>query len=601
MESIKITTREDCEKYKEKTEVLDLFQHAVKIIINQIYGAFGNSYFYFRNYDIAESITLQGQDLIKFSIKICNHYLKNKWHLDYELHKHLGLDSSKITKITEDVVCYVDTDSNYVVFDYIIDSIKTQKTFATDKEAVEFCLEIYNYRFKSYLDNCFEQYAEFYHVKNRMKFKLDKITSCGIWVAKKMYAYRVVFDKFFRATKTKASGLACTKSSFPIAARDVLWKIVDICLDKNYNIIVERDIIPILREEFEKFKKRPIEEICYNKNCNGISKYAVLKSEYTLIDSVNEVGNPIKLAICNSTQKPHIIETKKKGTVLADITGEIGAYYTVKGCGADVKGCLWYNSILIESGNTKYTALRDGEKVKMYYAKCEQNKEVDTFCFSPGLYDASVSYPIDYETQFDYSVLRPINALLNAMNKQSIGKNLKRQITVRGIKKGKLVTDFDVLYALNKETLDYEVVPPKVLKYAVSDNARLPEIMYDEFESFLGKYGEDLVIIPEKEMFKYISQRENAEDKKSNLNLLNTLSDDSRRFYDIALKYIKSTYKFRVNVDKNTKLTEISHKSSKKTLVLYLEAISSVNCADALVNNILDYFDDLNQGEEDGD
>ena len=77
MESIKITTREDCEKYKEKTEVLDLFQHAVKIIINQIYGAFGNSYFYFRNYDIAESITLQGQDLIKFSIKICNHYLKN--------------------------------------------------------------------------------------------------------------------------------------------------------------------------------------------------------------------------------------------------------------------------------------------------------------------------------------------------------------------------------------------------------------------------------------------------------------------------------------------------------------------------------------------
>ena len=116
-----------------------------------------------------------------------------------------------------------------------------------------------------------------------------------------------------------------------------------------------------------------------------------------------------------------------------------------------------------------------------------------------------------------------------------------------------------------------------------------------------GKYGEDLVIIPEKEMFKYISQRENAEDKKSNLNLLNTLSDDSRRFYDIALKYIKSTYKFRVNVDKKTKLTEISHKSSKKTLVLYLEAISSVNCADALVNNILDYFDDLNQGEEDGD
>lgn len=599
-EEFKITTKEECEEYKAKAEVLDLFQHAVKIIINQIYGAFGNSYFYFRNYDIAESITLQGQDLIKFSIKICNHYFKDKWHLDYDLHKHLGLDSSKIDKINDDVVCYVDTDSNYVVFDYILKSIQGQRKFKDEKEEAEFVLEIYNYRFQKYLDHCFEKYAEFYNVKNRMKFKMEKISSRGIWVAKKMYAYRVIYEDFFRDQKTKASGLPSTKSSFPIAAREVLWKVTDICLDKNYDLIVERDLIPVLRDEFEKFKKRPIDELCYNKNCNGITKYAVLKSEHTLSDGVNEAGKPIKIAICNETGQPHMVETKKKGLQIAEITGDIGVYYTVKGCGADVKGCLWYNSILIETGNKKYNTLRDGEKVKMYYAKNDEKPDVATFCFSPGSYDKNVSYDMDYETQFDYAVLRPLNALLNAMNKQSIGKNLKRQIVVRGLKKGQMVTDFESMFALNKETLDYEPIPKNILKYAVSDNARLPEHMYEEFEGFLGKYGDDLVIMPEKEMNKYITQRENAEDKRSNLNLINSLPDSAIRFYNAAIKYLKEKYKFKLGYDKDTKLSVLSHKTSKKTLILYLETLKEMKCTDALVNYILDYFDDLNGGE-DGD
>ena len=601
MENFEIKTAGEYSEIKAKAEVLDLFQHAVKIIINQIYGAFGNSYFYFRNYDIAESITLQGQDLIKFSIKICNHYMKNKWHLDYDLHKHLGLDSSRIKPITNESVCYVDTDSNYVVFDYIIESVKEQKTFKDDREAAEFILEIYNYRFKDYLNACFEKYAEFYHVKNRMKFKLEKICCGGIFVASKMYTYRVIYEDFFRDPKTKASGLPCTKSSFPSAARDILWKLMDICLDKNYSLIVERDLIPALKKSFEEFKKAPIEDICYNKNCNGISKYAVPKSEYTLVDSLNDAGKTIKVAINNLTGKPHMIETKKKGLALAEITDEIGEYYTVQGCGADVKGCLMYNTLLARSGNTKYNELRDGEKVKMYYARGNEDEDVSTFCFSPGNYDESISYPIDYELQFDYSVVRPINALLNAMNKQSIGRNLKRQIIVKGLKKGQMVTDFDVMYALNKETLQYEPVPKRVLKYAVSDNARLPEDMYDEFESFLGKYGDDLLIMPEKEMLKYISARENAEDKKMNANLIATLSDDCKRYYEAAIKHMKDVYKFKVGYNKESKLTEISHKTSKKTLILPLELLSSMNCADSLVNYILDYFDDLNGNNDSGE
>jgi len=55
---------------------LGLRQGAIKILINSVYGAFGNQYFYFFNIDIAQSITLQGQDMIKFANKAINFYFK---------------------------------------------------------------------------------------------------------------------------------------------------------------------------------------------------------------------------------------------------------------------------------------------------------------------------------------------------------------------------------------------------------------------------------------------------------------------------------------------------------------------------------------------
>lgn len=90
---------------------LDLKQNAIKILINSIYGAFGNKWFYFYNPDIAQSITLQGQDLIKFSIKAVNHYFLEKWHLDTELHEMLGISQYTITPITDEAAIYTDTDS----------------------------------------------------------------------------------------------------------------------------------------------------------------------------------------------------------------------------------------------------------------------------------------------------------------------------------------------------------------------------------------------------------------------------------------------------------------------------------------------------------
>jgi hypothetical protein len=96
---------------EERIKFLDMQQYAIKIIINSLYGAFGNKNFYFYDPDIAQSITVQGQDLIKFAIKALNHYARNKWHLDTELHEKLGLSEYKINQVESDVAIYADTDS----------------------------------------------------------------------------------------------------------------------------------------------------------------------------------------------------------------------------------------------------------------------------------------------------------------------------------------------------------------------------------------------------------------------------------------------------------------------------------------------------------
>lgn len=99
------------DQIQRKIKRLDLKQNALKVLLNSYYGASGANFFYFYNPDVAQSITIQGQDLIKFSIQAINHYFNEKWHLDTELHELLGISGYKIEKINDVAAIYTDTDS----------------------------------------------------------------------------------------------------------------------------------------------------------------------------------------------------------------------------------------------------------------------------------------------------------------------------------------------------------------------------------------------------------------------------------------------------------------------------------------------------------
>ena len=77
----------ECER---KEEFYGTMEQACKIFINSIYGAIGSDYYNCKNKDIAESVTLQGQHLIKHSVKKINEYFKTKWATDYDAHMRVA-------------------------------------------------------------------------------------------------------------------------------------------------------------------------------------------------------------------------------------------------------------------------------------------------------------------------------------------------------------------------------------------------------------------------------------------------------------------------------------------------------------------------------
>lgn len=65
-------------------------QLGAKTFINSIYGALANKFYYNSNIAMAESITLQGQDLIKYSVRVVDQYFAEIWPDDTETHKKIA-------------------------------------------------------------------------------------------------------------------------------------------------------------------------------------------------------------------------------------------------------------------------------------------------------------------------------------------------------------------------------------------------------------------------------------------------------------------------------------------------------------------------------
>lgn len=352
------------------------YEQSVKRILNSIYGAFGNQWFEFFNLNIAESITLQGQDAILYAEEKLNDYFFKFWHKDTKLHEAMGITNIE-SACEKPVVIYIDTDSCYVAFEEAYDKCDY------DGPIKDFIIDIYKKRLSAYLKKCFDMYAESFGTEdNFLFFELESIADSAIWLAKKKYIQDITWvdpDIHYESlSKVKTKGFDTIQASTPSFARKKMNEVLKLIFSKNDITISE--IARKLKEIKDEFKLAPIEDISFNYRLNNYSKY--------------------------------IIDDQK-------------SFEYKKGVSRIVRGAGHHNFLLNNSDyKGKYQLLNSGERVKVYYCTTVQEKDCEIFSFSSGEHPYEIAPSVDYDTQFEKCILDPINRVLKVIGLKELDTDL---------------------------------------------------------------------------------------------------------------------------------------------------------------------------------
>ena len=368
------------EHYSTLSAKYTAYEQAVKVMLNSIYGAFGNKWFHFFNIDIAESITLQGQNAILYSERILNKYFQEFWTKDTAVHEYLNI--SVKTKLVRPSVVYIDTDSCYVQFEEMYESIEwLGETLPIDK----FIMELYNFRLKDYITKCMTKYAEATNTDNFLYFDLETIAYSGIWLAKKKYLQNIAWedkldidDRYPSLKKIKTIGFDTIQSSTPSLARKHLTEALKLILSEKPTADLLKKLVDYLKQGKKEFKLANVDDICFNKRTNNIQKY--------IVDDTVEFQYGLK-------------------------------------CPPNVKAAGFYNFLMNTNPKykNKYKMISNGEKLKLYHCK---HNTCEIFAYMPGDHPYEIAPQVDYELQFEKSVIDPLNRVLKAVGLQTLNRNL---------------------------------------------------------------------------------------------------------------------------------------------------------------------------------
>lgn len=344
---------------------------AIKLIINSIYGAFANRYFHFYNLYIAEAITLQAQESIRYAEDCVMKYFKEFWVKDKKLHEHLGF-TGEVPALSENVWIYTDTDSGYLVFDEAMKAVQWKGTIT------EFILAINTFRLAPYLDKCFEKYADRYNSENFLNFELETIATNGIWVAKKKYVQNIIWKDgkdYDNLSKISAKGLELIQSSTPTFARKKLSDLVSWIFAQE--VLKSDTLIKVLKDVKNEFKLANIEEISANRSVSNYKKY-----------------------------------------ILNDQT----EFQVNSGCPIHVRAAGYYNYLLNNSEHkTKYQLITSGQKIRFYHA---DDSFCNIFAYVAGDFPYEFAPEMNHELQFEKFILEPLNRILVPSGLPRLNRNL---------------------------------------------------------------------------------------------------------------------------------------------------------------------------------
>lgn len=227
-------------------------------------------------------------------------------------------------------------------------------------------------------------YASKYGVKNLHVFELETVNRTALHIQKKNYINNVAWEDgifYENLSYLYPKGVEIVKSSTPPFVREAIYEFLKYLFGNPNNIDI-RKILSIVKDIKKQFMMADIEEISMTTSC---SNYSI-----KCIDDVTDV-------------------------------------VTVKGAHFGIKAAALHNYLLNKNSEykTKYDNIRGG-RIKYYYCKHPKN---DVFAYMRNLHPFEIvqkeNVEIDYDEQFEKTVLQIINRFIEPIGMPVINKRLR--------------------------------------------------------------------------------------------------------------------------------------------------------------------------------
>lgn len=365
---------------KKEIEYNTSFEQAMKLLGNSMYGGSSHVAFFWFNMALANDITGEARNIIHKMESHIPKYMEENWKLMKSFHKKHGIVIKSDSKRYLDI-CYGDTDSLYISYKGLLDSI-----VGIEKMSLEKKLSIIVDLNTGFLDEHNREFMKEYYasrfVDSVQNFELETVALSGVWLdVKKRYAQILLWKdgKTFDINKLpmKIKGLEMVKSSYPKQARESLKRLVRFLLEDTTNEFMLQKLNMKMQEEKALFCKADIEDICGNVGVQGYTKY--------ILD-----------------------DTDPQGLQIAPKTP-----YNVRALG----NYNWIRNVYNLPGDPLY-----GGKMKWYCYypkgfKSKKNAEPQYFAFQSRNYPAwATEYaPVSYEDMFTRTILDPFNRITEAI------------------------------------------------------------------------------------------------------------------------------------------------------------------------------------------
>jgi len=349
---------------KEQHDYFDRRQHIQKIILNSLYGVLGLPSFRFYDVHNAEATTLTGQELIKFTEKIANHYYNTE----------LG--------DKEDYCIYTDTDSVFYPALPLVQKRYPNADLDDEEFMTTQILEV-AHEVQDYINKSYDVFASrMLNVKGNHRFdiKQECIAKSAFWVTKKRYGQWIINDGGRKCDKLDVKGLDIVRSNFPPAMRDLMKEVLKGILSN-----VDKDILDEKIIDFKKtMKTKSIYDVALPTGVSRLSKFMDNR---------------------HSNKKIY-----GAGSIFTD---------THKGTPVHVKAAIKYNDLLKYFGADNNEPIRNKEKIRWAYLK-NNPLGIDALAFKgyddPQKITDFIEQYIDHDRLFDGQLKKKIKMFYEALS-----------------------------------------------------------------------------------------------------------------------------------------------------------------------------------------